>query len=186
MENPRRLFVAVELPDEVKQQLRRMQADAPSLRATKVDNLHLTLHFIGDADLNVIGQALESISASSAAFELRLGGVGRFGGRGRELILWVGVEPSPDLQQLHRQLGFLLAAAGVKVETRPYSPHITIARGRSPRRAEIDCFLERHRDVTAAFAVDSIALVSSVPQPGGSVYRAERVYCLDGPPLGGA
>ena len=153
----------------------------PGMRATKPDNLHLTLHFIGDAEPEPLTEALGAISSLVAPFDLTFAGVGRFGGRGRGLILWVGVEPSAAISRLYCELGRLLSSAGVGVDTRPYAPHVTIARSQRSRASDVDEFLELHRDYASTIRVEAVCLVSSVPQFGGSVYTVERSYPLQGP-----
>lgn len=176
-----RLFVSIELPQDVKNQLRALEPETlPGMRPTKPDNLHLTLHFIGDADPAPLAEALDSITTQVAPFDMSLAGVGCFGGRGRGLILWVGVEPTPAIFHLHFQLGCLLAAAGVTLDTRPYRPHITIARGQRSRKRDAHEFLELHGGYSATVSVDSVCLVSSVPKSGGSVYTIEKRYALAG------
>src|SRR5690242_19021129 len=120
----RRLFVAIELPEPVRRELAAIAPTAPGVRATKAYKLHLTLHFIGDASVARLKRQLLPISQLVAPFTLRLSSVGHFSSRSKSVVFWVGVELSAELTRLYTEVGRLLSAAGLSIETRAYSPHI--------------------------------------------------------------
>ena len=175
-----RLFVAIELPERVKDELRSMQPDCPGLRPTKTDNLHLTMHFIGVADTQRIAAALAPIGSMAECFDITLTSVGTFSSRGRGLIVWTGIEPDARLSQLHFDLGVLLQSVDVAVDTRPFKPHITLARGERVRVSQVHDFLNEHREYQARVRVDAVYLMSSELQRGGSVYSVEERFPLLG------
>ena len=172
-----RLFVAIELPGEVKEQLCLMQPHAPGVRRIKPHNIHLTLHFIGEAQLEPLRLALEPIS-TLGPFDLRLSGVGRFQGRGRNVIFWTGVEPDDALRKLHANIGRMLTSVGIAIEQRPYCPHVTIARGEHVDKLVIENFMQSHVEYSAVVRVNAVHLMSSVTSPSGPVYTIERSYAL--------
>ena len=174
-----RLFVAIELPEPVRLELRDLQPAAAGVRPTKAENLHLTLHFIGDASPEPLCEALAPISNAVSPFSLELAGVGRFTARGANVIFWVGVRMTPELLKLHTDVGRLLGEAGVAIETRPYSPHITIARGQRVRHDDIAEFLVLHQDYSAVVSVESVVLMSSSLQPGGPAYAVEHRFSFE-------
>ena len=176
-----RLFVAIDLPDAVKDQLGALQTHISSARWVKRHQMHLTLFFLGETDrLPDIQVALASIEAQ--AFELTLTGVGRFPKRRKQppRVLWAGINAAPALDQLHHQVTTALTDIGFEAENRPFSPHITLARlkTRGPL-PEVDAFLSAHHAFrTPAIAITEFVLFSSVLAPQGARYQREAVFPL--------
>ena len=131
-------------------------------------NLHLTLVFLGQTPPGRRDCMIEAAAAIRCpAFELRLD---RFGHFRRARIAWLGpAESPPALIELYRQLNAALADCGGSPETRPFAPHVTLARkaGRCRSPAEF---------VPIDWSVRSFALVES---PGdGSGYRVLATWPL--------
>ncbi len=127
-----RLFIAINLNDEIKDHLTKIisQLKANSSRGnfTRRENLHITLVFLGEVakeNLSLIQQAMEEIHADS--FQLSLSGLGSFGRREGHLY-WVGIESSNRLNDIYQQLREKLTRSGFVVEDRPFKPHLTIGR----------------------------------------------------------
>jgi 2'-5' RNA ligase len=176
-----RLFVAIDLPDAVKDQLDALQTDVPGARWVKRPQMHLTLFFLGETDrLTDIQAALAGIEARP--FELTLTGVGRFPKRRKQppRVLWAGIDAEPDLTQLHHQVTTILSEIGFEAEDRPFSPHITLARlkTRDPL-PEVDAFLSAQSAFrTPSIAITEFILFSSVLAPQGARYQREAVFAL--------
>jgi len=174
-----RLFAAVEIPEPVRAGLAALAGGVPGARWSDIENLHLTLRFIGEVsehDAESIDDALTGVRAQP--FTLALKGVGHFGGRDPR-ALWAGVESDEALVRLQRKIESALQRAGLAPETRKFSPHVTLARLRAAPGAKVMAFLARHAlYASAAFPVDGFVLFSSELKHTGSVYRAERSYPL--------
>jgi 2'-5' RNA ligase len=132
-----RLFVACELPEDWTQALRSAERDLEragltGLRWARPEGIHLTLKFLGEVGRHMLGDietAMADACAGSAPFDLRLGPLGSFGGRGRVRVLWAGIEGDVrSLQQIQRRLDDAVHDLGFARETRPFSPHLTLAR----------------------------------------------------------
>ena len=98
-------------------------------------DLHVTLQFLGevpDGQDEVLRQALAGIQ--SPPVTLQLAGLGVFPDAQRPRLLWAGVTPSAALDGLAAQVAATLHAIGHRRETRPFVPHLTLARSRSPQR----------------------------------------------------
>lgn len=140
-----RIFCAVELPSDVRLRLhehvRKLRAEIPDVAAswTRVENIHLTLKFFGDVNVDRISRI--STAASRAAkeftsFEISVGGTGVFPKPSRAQVLWMGVnDPSGRLLALQKGLEKEIAAVGFQKEDRAFRPHLTIARIRRPEGA---------------------------------------------------
>lgn len=172
-----RLFVALDLPETVTKELARIQPPPVSgLRNVKADQVHLTLHFIGEADIATVAEALAPVSGRK--FELTLSGVGKFPPSGKAKVLWVGIRDTAELLSLHAVMGKALGAAGFPIETRPYAPHITLARcGHKVLDSVVDKFLsQNHGFVLPSIPVEGFALYSSRNVDDAPVYFRERWF----------
>ena len=137
-----RTFCAVELPDNVRARLRdhiqRLREAAPEAAAswTRVENIHLTLKFFGNVDVEripAISDAAARAATELGAFTIGVGGTGVFPKPSRPQVLWIGVsDPSGKLSSLQRLLENECARKGFEKEDHSYRPHLTIARLRKP------------------------------------------------------
>jgi 2'-5' RNA ligase len=179
-----RLFVAIELPDEVKRELARIALGVPGARWLEGDELHLTLRFIGEVDGDVFRDVLECLSEIEAApFELTLRGVGHFPPRGEPRILWVGVEKSEPLIQLRHKVEGVLVRAGLPPEKRKFSPHVSVARLKYTPIEKVGGYLTAYGLFRAGpFPVEQFCLFSSQLGAKRAVYRLEEAYRLDAAP----
>ena len=121
-----RLFIAVNLSDEMKDSLIRMQNALYDRGArgnyTPEENLHLTLAFIGEyPDAQPVLDALSAVAFRP--FELSLEGMGRFGD-----LWWAGMRDSVPLTAVVRRLRRALAENGIPFDKKRFSPHITLLR----------------------------------------------------------
>ena len=140
-----RIFCAVELPSNVRLRLQehvqKLRAETPDVAAswTRVENIHLTLKFFGDVNVDRISKistATTHAAKEFSAFEVSVGGTGVFPKASRAQVLWIGVnDPSGRLSVLHKGLEKEFAAVGFQKEDRAFRPHLTIARIRRPEGA---------------------------------------------------
>jgi RNA 2',3'-cyclic 3'-phosphodiesterase len=172
-----RLFVALEIPDDVKDELVALPADKGA-RRTKRDQLHLTLRFIGDveqAQFAAIKNALAEVKA--APLEMQFRGVGQFPPRKQARVLWVGIAPNPALDTMQKAIETKLRGTGLTAADYPFNAHITLARIDPPQ--DVSRFLEMHQAFESrVMRVEQFMLFSSVLSPQGSIYRHEAVYQL--------
>lgn len=172
-----RLFTAIALPQPLVQSLAALQPEpAPGLWLVAAEQMHLTLHFIGEAEVAHIAQALAAVEPQP--FSLELAGVGQFS---QGAVLWAGVQANAALLDLHAAIGRALAQAGIALETRPYRPHVTLARCRTAKpalpRHMLDSFLARGAAVRLpVMAVTRFALYSSHASAQGPVYRVQKWF----------
>jgi 2'-5' RNA ligase len=133
---------------------------------------------VDEATANDIDDMLAALRMS--AFDVTLKGAGEFGGRDPH-SLWIGVAPNDALIRLAAKIESALQRMGLGAETRKYTPHVTVARLRDAPLAKVREFLSVHGAFDSGpFRVHSFALFSSHPSSGGSLYREERSYPLDG------
>lgn len=175
-----RIFIAIELPDELKRALGSLRLDMPGIRRVPVGQLHLTLAFLGEVEeaaLECLIRALANIRAP--AFTLCFSGTGCFPDRRRPRVLWAGLEPHPDLKRLADSVRSAVNYCGIPLEERPFSPHITVARLKLPSGPEFDSFLEQHKKLKLPpFSVREFILFQSCLAPQGALHTPLRSFSL--------
>jgi RNA 2',3'-cyclic 3'-phosphodiesterase len=140
-----KLFIAIDLPTATTAELARLQP-MPMARMRLVDltQMHLTLHFVGEAEPAALTGELQELSPP--AFDIHVEGTGHFRSASGAITLWAGVRKSPELLSLHSAVADTLRRQGIPTEERPYTPHVTLARCEPevPEHVVTD-FLTRHR-----------------------------------------
>jgi 2'-5' RNA ligase len=176
-----RLFSAIEIPRSIAERLTMLRSGLSGARWIDPENYHLTLRFIGDVDRATARDFTNALGTIDIPpFELRLSGLGSFGGN-KPRAIFADLVPSPPLETL--QLAHERAAreAGLPPETRNFKPHVTLARLRHVRPDAVAAYLERQGGVEAEpFTVNRFVLFSSRDAVGGGPYVIEAAYDLDG------
>ena len=175
-----RLFVAIDLPAETKKELAAICFGLPGARWMPVDQLHLTLRFIGEVDGGLYKDIQEMLATvTMAPFTIRLQGVGHFPPRKRPRVLWVGIEACDLLMRLRGRIESILVRGGLEPEGRKYSPHITIARLQDTPLVKAGNFLAANGlFATTPFTVRDFLLYSSKLTPKGAIHTIEASYPL--------
>lgn len=174
----KRLFVAIDLPDTIKQSLVRLNPQIKGVRWLSAELMHLTLSFLGNVIPDVEERLREQLCAIEwNAFVLPISGLGTFPGKGQPNILWIGVGTgNPHLFQLHKRVQDAALAAGLEPDLRPWHPHVTLARCRDVSLESIRPFLKTNAGFDAGMIrIESFALNSSALTPSGSIYAQELV-----------
>jgi len=128
-----RIFIGIDFGEGQKEAIRKVQDSLRNIaqgRFTRVQNLHLTLNFLGDvneAKLSDVFRAVDEAAAEISSFSLSLGKLGQFPS-GRRKIIWLGIDNSGELYKLYDRLSEKLSKIGFRKEDRTYSPHLTLAR----------------------------------------------------------
>ncbi len=179
-----RLFVAIELPEDVRRRMAALAGGVPSARWVAEDNLHLTLRFIGEVGedrLDDITAALASVQG--APFSMNLSGVGHFASKRRVRTLWVGIEPNAELQALYDRVESALVRAVLEPDGRKFNAHVTLARLKAMPAAKVADWLAMSAQFTASpVRVDGFTLLSSFLSRSGAIYSTVQEYPLGKPP----
>ena len=179
-----RSFIAIELPDELKLGLAQLETQLkmskqPWVKWVDPYSIHLTLKFLGSiaADrISEITKAMEEAIQGISPFHLEVKDLGVFPSLRRVQVAWVGISGEVDkLSQLQQHLESNLARLGFAPESRPFTPHLTLARLRN--RASLD---ERQSfgqliattkfEAVYTIKVDAISLMRSQLTREGAIY----------------
>lgn len=191
-----RAFFAIQLDALTRGTLARAQETMRRLGAkvswVAPENLHLTMAFLGDtfgATLRKLAEALAPLVVPVTPFELRIEGLGAFGPPGRPRVLWAGIASPPEpLFELQRQVAGAAQKAGIVLENRPFSAHITLGRVRPAVRVPEALTSHLACHINSPFGrlgVGELHLMRSRLGPQGPVYRVMRAFSL-GSAAGGA
>lgn len=194
-----RTFVALELPATVKTALAAQQARVQdhlaaqrisTLRWSPVENIHLTLRFLGDTNRGQRAALIEGLRAAAprwSPFSLRLAGLGCFPNCRAPRVIWQGIAGDlAVLGALQAEVERLVQRIGFAAEERPFSPHLTLARAQ--RNAARPALQQTGRALAAlmadtpppdiAFDVDHLVYFQSELRPGGSIYTPLAVFAF--------
>ena len=175
-----RLFVALDLPWEVKEELSDLSFNLPGARWVPTDNFHLTLRFIGEANrlqAEEIDLALASLRGRS--FQFSLSGLGWFEKNGRVNTLYAGVERNEDLARLQAKVETALNRCGLAPDRRRFTPHVTLARMDMNVTPALTSFVQANNLYRSApIRADNVTLFSSFLGKDQPTYTPEAEYAL--------
>ncbi|MBN1130741.1 MAG: RNA 2',3'-cyclic phosphodiesterase [Chitinispirillaceae bacterium] len=176
-----RLFIAIDLPGRIKDDLIATYIAMPGVRWMDEEHLHLTLRFIGDVSHDSAEQIVLALGkVSSPSFSLKIKNVGFFPPRREPRILWAGVAESEELRRLQARIERALITTGVDPEARKFHPHITVARLNGSPESKVAQYIALNcLFVSEPFMVSAIHLYSSTLHRSGSHYVREESFSLD-------
>lgn len=161
------------------------------VRWTKLENLHLTMRFLGnqpETALDKLRSLLEERLVEIDPFSIGLTSLGVFPSIRKAQVIWIGVSAPPALVDTASILRKCCIDAGMGVEDKPFSPHITLGRvGERADPARIREWMEgvmaeqveKDKDLTPWQVVKSISIVKSVLTPAGPVYSPMGIIKLN-------
>jgi 2'-5' RNA ligase len=186
-----RLFVAIELPGDVREALSRLQHDLQrrgleNLRWVRPEGIHLTLKFLGATPAESVPEleaGLAGAASGVAPHQLTLGELGTFGGS-RPRVLWIDLRGDLDaVFTLQERVEGALNPLGFEREARGWSPHITLARVRPETAREIaralPPALDGARIPPGTIPVREVSLMRSILRPRGAVYERIAAFSLN-------
>ena len=190
-----RSFIAIELPDELKLGLAQLEAQLKMSRQPWVKwvdpySIHLTLKFLGSVNvdrINEITKVMEESVQGIPPLHLEVKDLGVFPSLSRVQVAWVGVSGEVDkLSQLQQHLETNLARLGFAPESRPFTPHLTLARLRN--QASLDeqqkfgqLIANTRFEATYTIKVDAISLIKSQLTREGAIYSRISLVALKKP-----
>ena len=173
-----RLFIAIDLPDQIAESLAALDPHYRGLAFSPPQQIHLTLAFFAAVESSTADLLKEKLATISfRAFFLPVTGLGTFSKKGMPYILWIGVgHAHPHLFQLYKRVNEAALACNLPIEERAWAPHFTIARARGISPALMKSFLNKYRDYDAGMIhVEEFRLYSSKLTGAGPIHTAELI-----------
>jgi 2'-5' RNA ligase len=180
-----RLFIAINLPEKIKDRLSSFQKKYPELPArwTKKRNLHITLVFLGyvnEQEIPEILKTVEAVAKKHDAFSLTLNRVCYGPPKKTPRMVWAHGEKSKEMGSLQSDLENSLLNLSFKKEKRPYTVHITLARFNQMQfgRIEPEERPEVEGNINLTFEVNSIEMMKSQLKRSGAEYSIMQSFPL--------
>lgn len=175
-----RLFIAIPLPDEVKDNALLLQdaLDEKEFRLVKRDNLEMTIAFLGEIDEKKIPDIMNKLKKIRFnVFNLKTKNIGFFPSINKVRVVWIGLEENEEFYRLQHEIRALF---GFKEKL---MPHITIARAReliidkeNNTSNILHSYMEDKNYSDTEFLVDRFVLYESVPGPDGYVHKVLKEF----------
>ena len=155
-----------------------------TVKWTNPDNIHITLAFLGDTDgkmIKPISSMLKEKCNGSGKFELILKGSGVFRNLSDPRIIWTGIEPSEKLMHLNEIIMNGLKDLSIKMEGRPFNPHLTMGRIKHLNDKEtLKAVIEQYQNSEIQLIpVNEVILYESILLQSGPVYKPIAKYNLE-------
>ena len=166
-----RLFVSVEVPvtDALLQAMKDLDS-VRGVRASKPEQIHITLCFLGDTDVRRIPELVGNLKAELSdahRFRMTIKGIGGFPNLKRPRVVWAGTEDGGSLSVLAEKVRRAADRTHLDYDGKRFSPHVTVARVQGP--ADVKEVADRYSDtVFAETEVDTVRLMRSVLLPSGA------------------
>ena len=186
-----RAFIAIELPQETKLALAKLQ---DQLKKTNADvkwvtpeNLHLTFKFLGDIDdtqAEKITVVIENVANNHLFYPAKISSIGTFPKLSLLKVVWVGLDTgAEETKEIFKDLEEELEEFGISKDERPFSTHITLGRTHSPLNRkllakEIKIITENFKLDNSEFQVGKITLFKSILSPNGPTYEVLKTARL--------
>jgi len=186
-----RAFIAVELPEDIRGSLARIQEKLKTAQAdvkwVEPQNIHLTIKFLGERDdkkIEKIMQILEETASDKKAFQACICSIGVFPKVDFPRVIWLGIDKGDsEIKTIAKELEEKIAKIGIPKEERPFSSHITIGRTKSALNREnlVQCLKKTANDFEMErleFNITRLTLFKSTLGPKGPTYEALKVANL--------
>ncbi|MDD3170389.1 MAG: RNA 2',3'-cyclic phosphodiesterase [Candidatus Paceibacterota bacterium] len=184
----KRVFIAVNLPQNVKEKLEAIQKKTDSsfsffndfcpIKWTRKNSLHITLLFLGNMEMEDVFYAFEKtgeLAQKTAPFEIVLNGIS-YSPPDNPRLVWVNGEKSEELKEAHDFLEKELSGRGSK----EFAPHITLGRIKQWQFRKIDKEeIPRLEEINLRFKVNSIEVMESELKKGGAAYTVLKSFSLE-------
>jgi len=145
------------------------------VKLVEPENIHITLKFLGDTDVDYIERIEEIIKESVKGFdtfEIQLKGAGVFPNQNYIKVIWIGINNGEQIGTIASDIDDHISSLGFHKEKRRFSPHLTIARVKSAKNKEkIIELIEKYQEIEfGTIKVNSIKLKQSELTPEGPIY----------------
>jgi 2'-5' RNA ligase len=182
-----RCFISVNLDEalkgEIHKAVERLRDEKADVKWVPAGNLHITLKFLGNADEETVARLEERLSPLAerhGSFRMSLHGMGLFPDRRRPRVVWIDLIDAGRLTEIQRDIEQTASSLGFEREDRPFSPHLTIGRIRSPKgTSSLLGAIETLKDKDFGnIEVNAVSLMKSDLKPTGAQYTTLAEFHL--------
>jgi 2'-5' RNA ligase len=184
-----RLFLG--LPVTATRHLQELASDLQQLvprgQVVPESRWHITLHFLGDVSPQDVSRLRDALNPLLNRVQfpnpMAWRGVGGFPTRQRPSVVWIGLKPSDDVQQLAQVTAGPLAGLGFTIDRRPFRPHLTLMRLKARPSRELVAWVHCQAEVAGGpAAFHEVVLYRSHLDRHGAVYEPVHVWPINHAP----
>ena len=170
-----RLFVAIDLPQQIREALSNSQQDLKKSRArlavVSPENIHITLKFIGEVGQDAVEAIKRRLAdVSGTPFEVSVSGISA-DNRRRPRVVWCTIKDGGRCALLNEEIEEALAPLGIEKESRRFRPHATLARVKKFDPSLLEAMRPMESADYGNFQVDGFSLKKSTLTPSGALYE---------------
>ena len=183
----KRVFLAIQFKDNLflSQYINNIQSSliAENIKWIEAKNMHLTLHFFGKIDNNLIGKVileLKNTLKRQKKFSIIFNKLGIFGSKYKPRVLWLGMENTKELVQLVTKIDQSLENIGIFSDRQNFVPHLSMGRIKQLNSKKyFQSVLDKHQNFNSGeIVVDRIFLYESILHKDGATYRVLKEFAL--------
>lgn len=183
-----RAFLAINFSEEDKKQLAELisilkkQNRNLRIKWVEPENLHLTLHFLGEIEeqkLAQISEACDLFFKKISPLKLKFGKIHFFPNQEKPRIIFLDILESSDknvLQTIYEQSKKILESFRVKLDQKPWHAHVTLGRIKNPQKIRYE--LPPKAIPQNVIMINSVELMKSVLTPQGPIYSILKRFNL--------
>ncbi len=183
-----RCFLAIELPQGLKQRIDQLRGElqslAPKVKWVKAGSIHITLKFLGSQTPEMVDGIIQTLLTANytfSYFSLSTTHFGAFPNQKRPRVFWLGIQstPSQPLFTLQQTIEERLANLGIEKEQRRFSPHLTLGRVKVQQDfSPLYGFIKENPFEPFRFPVHEFVLMRSILKSQGAEYRPIHTFRL--------
>ena len=181
-----RAFLAIDLDDDLKPKInkiiREFKGTDANIKYVDLANLHFTLKFFGDIDvdgIDLLSQKISDVAAQFEPFNIKIRGCGAFPNTSHIKVIWLGLEEDAILKDLHDKLDAEFKKLGLEADKK-FSSHLTIGRMKSAKnKNKVKSTIESFEDIEIGeMKVERIILKKSTLKASGPIYDDMKIFEL--------
>jgi len=182
----KRLFVGIKIEpsDELIQLISSLRKNLGEtlIKWTEINNLHLTLVFLGDVNCSVIPEIVEKLKINSqnlSSFDVSLIGLGKFSKNKQANVIWAGYKDEGQLAKMAEKIALSMSRLGFERESRPFKAHLTLGRIKAKCNEEILNYwiIFYMNKIIQELKINHLILFESVLKTTGTLYKIiERIH----------
>lgn len=185
-----RAFIACSLDEGTRERIRelcvKLKKTDTGIKWVRPEAMHLTLRFlgeIGEDEVELAGEAMQEAAAGASPVRIEVGGYGTFPAGKKPRVIWLGLKKGgPELYSIFERLEDALQAGGLGPADKPFRPHLTLGRVKSPRGVNraLKILEELAEGSFGDFTAGELVLFKSELHPSGAVYTPLKKVELGG------
>jgi 2'-5' RNA ligase len=183
-----RTFLAFEVEERVKEKILSMTEHFRridrNVRWVRPENSHVTIHFFGEVDEENIPEIegiIRDATQETSPFTIEIRGISTFPSITRARVIWYGIYNHEKLNTVYNNVRDGLKGRGIveKLETRPYTPHLTAGRVKGRMKPRLVDEIRLHENEKfGSFTVGTLVLFKSTLTGGGPLYEKLSLFNL--------